>query len=225
MRALAQFTKTTLIGGVLVILPIYVCVLLLAKAVKGLLDLLGPVAGALPAGVEWRQAAAIVLLIFLCFVLGLAVRTGPGLRAKNAVELAVLERVPGYTFFRGLAKRLTGSSDEAQLEPALVEIEEALVPALIVERLEDGSYTVLVPSAPTPMAGSIYILPADRVHPCDLPFTTAIAVFSKWGMGAGAFVRAMKAPEKLPERLRPQLAASLEVVDVGMKQPEPAIIR
>ena len=45
--------------------------------------------------------------------------------------------------------------------PALAEIEEALVPALIVEKLEDGSYTVLVPSVPTPMAGAIYILPPD----------------------------------------------------------------
>ena len=71
MRALVQFTKTTLIGGLLVILPIYVCILLLAKAVKGLLDLLGPVAGALPASVEWRQAAAIIVLVLICFVLGL----------------------------------------------------------------------------------------------------------------------------------------------------------
>ncbi|MGY0782619.1 hypothetical protein ACW7BC_32550 [Azospirillum argentinense] len=194
MRTLAEFTKTTLIGGVLIILPIYIAVLLLAKAVKGLLEMLAPVAGTLPAGVEFRQAATIILLIAVCFSVGLVVRTGPGLRAKNAVEQAVLERLPGYTFFRGLAKRLTGRSEEHKLEPALVEIEEALVPALIVEKLEDGSYTVLVPSAPTPMAGSIYILPPERVHAVDIPFTTAIGVFTKWGTGAGEFVRAMKRP-------------------------------
>lgn len=194
MRALAEFTKTTLTGGLLIILPIYIAVLLLAKAVKGLLDLLAPVAGSLPAAVEFRQAAATILLIAICFVLGLVVRTRPGLRAKNAFEQAVLEKLPGYTFFRGLAKRLTGQSEEHKLEPALVEIEEALVPALIVEKLEDGSYTVLVPSAPTPMAGSIYILPPERVHPVDIPFTRAIGVFSKWGTGAGEFVRAMKTP-------------------------------
>ena len=196
MRALAEFTKTTLIGGLLVILPVYVCVLLLAKAVKGLLDLLSPVAGSLPAAVEFRQAAAIILLVVLCFIVGLVVRTRPGLRAKNAFEQAVLEKLPGYTFFRGLAKRLSGRSEEHKLQPALVEIEEALVPALIVEKLEDGSYTVLVPSAPTPMAGSIYILPPERVHPVDIPFTTAIGVFSKWGTGAGEFVRAMKVAER-----------------------------
>ena len=93
---------------------------------------------------------------------------------------------------RGLAKRLAGTSEEQTLQPALAEPEDALVPALIVEELEDGSYTVLVPSAPTPMAGSVYILPRDRVHPVDIPFTKAIGVFSKWGTGAGEFVRAMR---------------------------------
>ena len=192
MKTLAEFTKTTLIGGLLIILPIYIAVLLLAKTVKGLLGLLQPVAERVPASVEFRQIVAIVLLVGVCFVVGLIVRTGPGLRAKNACERAVLERLPGYTFLRGLAKRLAGQSEEQTLQPALVEIEDALVPALIVEELEDGSYTVLVPSAPTPMAGSVYILPRDRVHPVDIPFTQAIGVFSKWGTGAGEFVRAMR---------------------------------
>lgn len=198
MKVLAEFTKTTLIGGVLVILPIYITVLLLAKAVNGLLALLTPVTAQLPAGVQFRQLAAIVLLIAACFVVGLVVRTGPGLRAKNAFEQSVLERLPGYAFLRGLARRLTGRNDEQMLQPALVEIEDALVPALIVEELEDGSFTVLVPSAPTPMAGSLYILPAHRVHPVDLPFTKAISVFSKWGSGAGEYVRAMKQAERPP---------------------------
>jgi uncharacterized membrane protein len=196
MKVLAEFTRTTLIGGVLVILPIYVAVLLLAKAVTGLLALLTPVTAQLPAGVQFRQVVAILLLVALCFVVGLVVRTGPGLRAKNAFEQVVLERLPGYTFLRGFAKRLTGRSEEQTLQPALVEIEEALVPALIVEELEDGSYTVLVPSAPTPMAGSVYILPRDRVHPVDLPFTKALSVFTKWGMGAGEYVRAMKQAQR-----------------------------
>ena len=54
------------------------------------------------------------------------------------------------------------------------------------------AYTVLVPSAPTPMAGSVYILPRGRVHPVDIPFAKAIGVFSKWGMGAGEFLHAMR---------------------------------
>ncbi len=190
MKALAEFTRTTLIGGVLIILPLYVAVLLLAKAVAGLLALLAPVTAQIPAGVQFRQAVAAAMLIAACFLVGLIVRTGPGLRAKNACERVVLERLPGYAFFRGLARRLAGHREEHTMEPCLAEIEEALVPAFIVETLEDGQYTVFVPSAPTPMAGSIYILPAERVHPVDIPFTKAIGVISKWGDGAGEFLRA-----------------------------------
>jgi hypothetical protein len=35
MRALSDFTKSTLVGGLLVVVPIYFSVLLLAKAVGG----------------------------------------------------------------------------------------------------------------------------------------------------------------------------------------------
>ena len=192
MKTLAEFTKTTLIGGVLIILPIYIAVLLLAKAAQALLGLLAPLTFQIPAGTEFRGIIAILVLVVVCFIVGLIVRTGPGLRAKNAFEQTVLEKLPGYSFLRGFAKRLTGRSEEQTLQPALVEIEDALVPALIVEALDNNAFTVLVPSAPTPMAGSIYILPGDRVHPVDIPLAKAIGVFSKWGTGAGEFVRAMK---------------------------------
>jgi uncharacterized membrane protein len=200
MRTLAEFTKTTLIGGVLVILPLYLSIVLLAKAASGLLGLVKPIAASIPgpASMEFREIIAVLALAVVCFIAGLIVRTGPGLRAKNAFEQAVLEKLPGYALLRGLAGRLAGRVEEATFSPALVEIEEALVPALIIEELEDGSYTVLVPSVPTPMAGALYILSRNRVHPVDVPFATALKVFSKWGAGAGEFVRAMQPPSISP---------------------------
>lgn len=179
MKTLVEFTKTTLIGGVLIILPTYLSVLLLAEVVKGLLAFVAPVTSQIPASVQFRHILSILLLTAVCFIVGLIVRTSPGLRAKNAFERTVLEKLPGYKLLRGLAGRLTGHTDEPAFAPALVEIAEALVPALIVEELEGGSYTVLVPSVPTPMVGALYILPHERVHPVDVPFTKALSVFSK----------------------------------------------
>jgi uncharacterized membrane protein len=192
MRRLAEFVKTALIGGLLLILPIYVSIILIAKAVQGILAAMKPITAVVPASVQFREIVAVLVIVAVCFVAGLIVRTGPGLRAKNAFEAAVLERLPGYTLLRGLAGRFTGRGDEPTFAPALVDIEEALVPALIIEKLDDGSFTVLVPSVPTPMAGALYILPPERVHPVDIPFTSALKVFSKWGAGAGEFVRAMQ---------------------------------
>ena len=193
MRTIAAFMKTTLIGGILIVLPVYIAVLLILKAVQGLLAAVKPITAAIPGSVEFEEILAILVLAVICFIAGLIVPARAGLRAKNAIERRVPQRLPGYTLLRGLAGRVTGQADEPSFAPALAEIEEALVPALIVEKLEDGSYTVLVPSVPTPMAGAIYILPPERVHPVDVPFTVALKVFSKWGTGAGEFVRAMQA--------------------------------
>ena len=189
MKALAELTKTTLIGGLLVVLPIYLSILLLAKTLSGILALLSPVTAAIPAGAQFKQVLALLIVLGVCLVAGLIVRTSAGLRAKNALERSVLEKIPGYSLVRGLASRLGGDESEGTFQPALVEIEDALAPGFIIEELEDGRYTVLVPSVPTPAAGSLFILPRERVHPLDVPFTQAVKVISKWGAGAGELAR------------------------------------
>ena len=189
MKGLAELTKTTLIGGLLVVLPIYLSILLLAKTLAGLMALLSPVTAAIPAGAQFRQVIAILIMLAVCMLAGLLVRTGVGLRAKNAFERSVLEKIPGYSLVRGLAERVSGDAREGSFQPALVEIEDALSPGFIIEELEDGRYTVLVPSVPTPAAGALFILPKERVHIIDVPFTQAVKVISKWGVGAGVLAR------------------------------------
>ena len=185
MKGLAELTKTTLIGGVLIVLPIYLSVLLLAKTLSAIVTLLSPVTAAIPAGVQFRQVIAVLIVLAVCFVAGIVVRTGPGLRAKYALERSVLEKIPGYSLVRGLAHRVSGEEGEGAFRPAIVEIEDAIAPAFIIEELNDGRYTVLIPSVPTPAAGSLLIMQRERVHPLDVPFTQAVKVISKWGAGAG----------------------------------------
>jgi len=76
--------------------------------------------------------------------------------------------------------------------PQRVTIEDALVPAFIVEELDDGRLTVFVPSSPTPLAGAIYILNPERVHPLNVPFTQAVKAVTRWGSGSKALVEAMQ---------------------------------
>ena len=82
-------------------------------------------------------------------------------------------------------------------KPALAEIEDALVPAFIIEECEDGRFTVFVPSVPTPLAGAVYILSRERVHPLDVPFTQAIKTVSRWGSGTKDLVAAMRTERAL----------------------------
>jgi len=195
MRKLVELIKTTLIGGVLVVLPIGVVVLLTAKTVVAILGLLQPIAERLPPAMQARDLTAILILVAICFLAGAVVRTTPGKRAQEALDRNLLERIPGYTLVRGLTGRITGQDEGALFAAALVEIEDALVPAFIVEEHADGRYTVFVPSVPTPAAGTVYVLTPERVHLVDVPFTQAVKVITQWGAGAEALVAAMQ-PQK-----------------------------
>ena len=62
MRTLAEFTKTTLIGGVSIILPIYISILLIAKAISGIMNMVKPITASIPASVEFREVLAILVL-------------------------------------------------------------------------------------------------------------------------------------------------------------------
>ena len=106
------------------------------------------------------------------------------------MEMSFFGRLPGYALFRSLTQRLVGESDENVWKPALAEIEDALVPAFIVEELDDGRYTVFVPSVPTPFAGAVYV--RERVHLVDIPFTQALKSISRWGSGSKDLVAAMR---------------------------------
>jgi len=72
------------------------------------------------------------------------------------------------------------------------EIEEALVPAFIIEELEAGLFTVFVPSVPTALSGAVYILSQDRVHRVNVSVAHVIKAVSRWGSGSKDLVAAME---------------------------------
>jgi uncharacterized membrane protein len=191
MKYAWEFVKNTVVGGLLIVVPLYLAVLLLLKAMQSVMGLVRPFSKLLPTWIPADNILSLLLVLSLCFLIGLAVRAPMGRALRERLEQALFERIPGYALFRSLTQRLAGESREHVWQPALAEIEDALVPAFIIEELEDGRFTVFVPSIPTPLAGAVYVLSRDRVHPLDVPFTQAIQTVSRWGSGAKELVAAM----------------------------------
>lgn len=192
MKYAREFLTNALVGGALVVLPLYLAVLLLLKGMQALAGLVRPVARLLPEWMPAENILALLLVLIVCFVVGVAVRTRAGRALRGRMEMSFFGKIPGYTMFRGLTQRLAGEADENVWRPALAEIEDALVPAFIIEEHDDGRLTVFVPSVPTPFAGAVYVLNRTRVHPIDVPFKQAIQSISKWGSGSKDLVAAMK---------------------------------
>jgi uncharacterized membrane protein len=197
MKKMGKFVGSAFVGGVLIVVPIYLSVLLLLKAMQSILGIVRPVAMLLPESLPAEHILSLLLVLITCFLIGVAVRTPAGRAARERIEKALAERLPGYGLFRSMTHRLAGTGEENVWKPALAEIEDALVPAFIIEEFEDGRFTVFVPSVPTPLAGAVYILSRERVHPLDVPFTQAVRSVSQWGSGSKALVAAMRTERTL----------------------------
>jgi len=192
MKYVRDFLTNAVVGGVLVLLPIYLAVLVLLKGMQSVVGLVRPISALLPDWLPAEDLLSLLVVLIACFFVGAAVRTRAGQVLRERMEMSFFGRLPGYGLFRSLTQRLVGESDENVWQPALAEIEDALVPAFIVEELDDGRFTVFVPSVPTPFAGAVYILNRERVHIIDIPFTQAIKSISRWGSGSKDLVAAMR---------------------------------
>ena len=196
MKPAIRFLTKSLVRGLLIVVPVYFAILLLLKGMKSVANLVSPFAQLLPEWVPAEEFLSLLLVLAICVVIGALVGTAFGSDIRNWFEKSVFERIPGYALFRSLTNQIAGKSRENTWKAALFQSDEGLAPAFIIEELDDGRYTVFVPSIPTPFAGAVYVLDRERVFPLDVPFTDAIKVVSRWGSGAKDLVAAMekKAP-------------------------------
>ena len=192
--------SNALVRGLLIVVPVYFAVLLLLKGMKSVANLVHPLAQLLPDWLPAEQFLSLLLVLAICVAIGASVGTRIGQRVRNWTEKTLFEKIPGYGLFRSLTHQVAGQSRGSTWKAALVEIEEALVPAFIIEELDDGRYTIFVPSIPTPFAGAVYILDRQRVHALDVPFTDAVTVVTRWGSGAKNLVASMEKESKPVER-------------------------
>jgi uncharacterized membrane protein len=190
MKEMRKQMVSAFVTGFIAIIPVYLAILLLVKAMGSVTGLVKPIAAMLP---DWLPAVnlmALLFIMFICLLVGTIVQTPFGRSVRERIERSFFERIPGYALLRSLTQQLTGESRENVWKPALIEIEEALVPGFIIEDFDDGRYAVFVPSVPTPLAGAVYILEGNRVHPIDVPFTKALSVISRWGQGSKELIAA-----------------------------------
>lgn len=192
MEHIRKIVASALIGGLVVLTPLYLLGLLVFKAMQAVRGVVEPLADVLPTWFPATKLLSLLIVLTVCFLVGLAVRTGIGQSLQARIENWLVEKVPAYALFRSLTQRLAGKEQENSWKPAMVEIEEALVPGFIIERLDDGRFTVFVPSVPTPISGAVYVLSPERVHPVSSSFAQAFTALARWGAGSKELVAAMR---------------------------------
>ncbi len=191
MPRIFRFVGTSIIGGLLIILPIYLAVILLVAVGGKVVGLLRPLAKLVPETVPYPGVLVGVLAVLVCFVAGLLVRSFPRSSLGRGLEEKVLERLPGYSMLRMATRSMFGEQRDG-LQLALVEMEDGLVVGVVVERHAVGWVTVFVPGTPAPASGAVYLFPEGKVHPVDVPFSVGIKAASRYGQGAGAVLDGLR---------------------------------
>lgn len=188
MKSLSESVLRIFVRGILFLAPIALLVVLLVQAVKLLAGILDPVAKLMPAATLGGMAVANLLaaaaIILLCFLAGMFAGMSIGRTIGDRLERLILRRIPGFTLVKSITHAVAGMQADSDVRVALAWIEESWVLAFVMEQHDNGLSTVFVPSAPTPAAGTIYYLPADRLKLLDVPVSAAVACITRLGVGS-----------------------------------------
>ncbi len=186
--ALVRFLQTTLLGGLAVVLPVSLGILLLEQMIQSATTLALPFAQVMPFLHDRLAAharlAGLVALLVVSFLAGLLAYTAPARRLGVAVEQAILNRIPFYPILRQLAQRVSGERLQEQYVPALLDAAPGIRPLVfIIEWHPDSKATVLLPTAPTVIVGQIMVVDAARLTVLDAGIPQILKAVSRWGHG------------------------------------------
>jgi uncharacterized membrane protein len=184
---IADFVKTTVIGGLVVIVPLAIIVFVAGDAVNTLVEVTKPLTTDFPFGPFVNALLAVLIaalvIIAICFVAGFLLSTFWGRTAKNWLERTLLERIPMYSTLRGLTQRFAGIEDaDYPVVEADLYGSESRVLGILVDELPDGRKAVYVPSSPMVTIGQLHILSASRVTETQLSMAETIGCLSQMGL-------------------------------------------
>jgi len=182
-----RFIFTCFRGGLLIVLPLWLSILFLGFALRALRGALHPFGGWLVGDSAYADLVAVVVFVLLCFLAGVSMQTAVAGSIGSALDGTVFSEFPAYRLLRTVLGRKT---HKEQWAVALVHLDDATMPGFVVEELPNGQYAVFVPSSPTPAAGSVLIMDANRIQFIDVPFPQALRCISQWGVGTSALVAA-----------------------------------
>ena len=184
------------IDGLMVVVPIGAIVLLVLGILHALRDATAPLAGPF----VHPMIIGVLLFIVICLAVGYVVRSAIGRAVRQALEAALFEKIPGYRLFKAFAGDgpLAGD-DEKPMRPAIVSLDDAQCPALVMDELPDGRLIVFLPGSPTSMSGALQIMTADRVTLLDVPLLPFLKAIASWGLGLKGLMDSSALPQRPSE--------------------------
>lgn len=189
MKTLIKFVKTTVIGGIVVIIPIAVITIVMADFFSKMVTITTPLTAKMPFGVFANTILAsffvVLFILLIFFIAGLLLNTFWGKSAKNWMEKNFFEHIPMYTTLKDLTNSVVGI-ESSNFPVVEIDVHSSGVSVLgvVVEEIVDGRLMVFTPFSPLISVGQLYIVSKDRVKELNASIPDAINCISKMGLEA-----------------------------------------
>lgn len=210
MKKMREFIKSTLIGGLLVVLPVAIFAFVLVWVFNLVHRAISPLTKLVPAASNFQVILADVLvvlvLVCVCFLVGVIVRTRLGTWLYHLLETNLLRRTPGYSLIKETVSQFLGNKKSPFSSVALARIfgNETLVSVFVTDTHDDGSYTVFMPTGPNPTSGNIYHLPSESVIPIDVSVEDAMRSIISCGAGSSTLIAKFNETQQATSQTRPE---------------------
>jgi uncharacterized membrane protein len=189
-----QFIKSTILGGILFLIPVVILIMVFGKAYQLVRPLAEPISSLFPIehafGLPTIGLLAIAVLLLICFFFGLAAKTSWTLGLISALEKALLSKLPGYDYMKMRLSAELEFKEEVKSIPVLARLGEGQWRVgFEMERISGGYVVVYLPGAPDPWSGTVNILTDDRITPLESKKTGTLHIFRDLGKGTGGIVQ------------------------------------
>jgi len=191
MKSILGFIRTTITGGILLLLPIILLIVIFTKAYNILHKLSAPISEKLPElifGFDGSNLIAFLLLILICFISGLLFRSKYVKNWIKKLEDNLLINVPGYALIKSLTSSTIGKTSDTDMVPILIKDDNSWSLAFLVEENEKLS-TVFIPDAPKHDAGEVKIIPSELIEKLDVSVNAFSRSIKNYGKGASKWVK------------------------------------
>jgi uncharacterized membrane protein len=189
MKKVITFIKATVFGGLFAVLPVFLLITILAKIVIGARSaaqsLIEKLAGDSAETVEFPLVYAVLLVVLISFLLGLAMMSRPGASCGSWMNRSILSRIPGYSTIRAVLGGFRTSEEEGTLKVGLLSMsEDTKCFVFITEDHGNGWLTVFAPETPNPGTGTVQIVAKVLVEPLNLRLGEISKSLHQWGIGS-----------------------------------------
>jgi uncharacterized membrane protein len=195
--------KTTVLGGIVFLIPIVLMVAIIDKAFSMMHLLATPLLEFLPIesifGAATAHVVTVIILILFCFVAGLFARTNLADRFGASLEKNLLEKIPTYVLIRAKLRSVLQPEELEKLHPVMVRFDDSWQFALEVEKIHDDKVLVFLPGAPDAWSGSVCVVTDDRVERMDIDVQAVNLLMKRLGEGSSQALVPLKFGQPLLE--------------------------